>query len=31
MMYAATRASLKSDFGGSFIVDEVFGNSKVIY
>ena len=29
MLYAATRATLKQEFGGGFIVDELFGNSKV--
>ena len=29
MLYAATRATLKSEFGGGFIVEEIFGNSKV--
>jgi len=31
MLYAATRATLKQEFGGGFVVDELFGNSKVRY
>jgi len=29
MLYAATRATLKAEFGGGFITEEIFGNSKV--
>ena len=31
MLYAATRATLKKEFGGSHIKDEVFGNVKVCF
>lgn len=29
MLYAATRATLKKEFGGGHIKDEIFGTSKV--
>lgn len=29
MLYAATRATLKKEFGGGHIKDEVFGTNKV--
>lgn len=29
MLYAATRATLKKEFGGSHIKDEIFGTTKV--
>lgn len=30
MLYAATRATLKKEFGGGHIKDEVFGTVKVL-
>lgn len=29
MLYAATRATVKKEFGGGHIKDEIFGTSKV--
>lgn len=29
MLYAATRATLKKEFGGGHIKDEIFGTAKV--
>ena len=29
MLYAATRATLKKEFGGGHIKDEIFGNTRV--
>lgn len=31
MLYAATRATLKKEFGGGHIKDDIFGTSKVCH
>lgn len=31
MLYAATRATLKKEFGGGHIKDEIFGTTKVCH